>query len=68
MVMVLGEYVTVTEASHRLGVSAQGVRLMVAKGQLQAVRDPRSHRWILAASLDRLIAERAARGKAKVRP
>jgi excisionase family DNA binding protein len=66
MVVVLEQYLSVGQASMRLGVSQVTVRKLIAGGRLESVRDPLGHRWVLRASLERLIAERASRAQARV--
>jgi excisionase family DNA binding protein len=63
VVVVLEQYLSVGQAAMRLGVSQVTVRKLIEAGRLESVRDPLGHRWILRTSLERLIAERAARSR-----
>ena len=55
----LEERLTPTQAAHRLGLSPQRVKQMLAAGQLACLRTPLGA-LIDPEDLDRLIAERAA--------
>jgi YD repeat-containing protein len=66
MVRVLDDYVAVGEAGRRLGISSESVRRLIDADALQSVRDPHGQRWVLRTSLDRLIAQRAAKARSGV--
>lgn len=54
-------YLTVAEAADRLGISARGVRFLVAKGVVQACRVGPA--WIVPeAEVERVALERPKRG------
>lgn len=59
--MSSAEYCTVAEAAQRLALTPAGVRAVVDRGELPAIRTECGTRFFVVADVEKLVAERARR-------